>query len=811
MSTGSGYEEDTGEANFLPRSIRCVCIIALLIHPLAAFKIKMFNLPRISWRLPVLSYWRQNLQSKPLMEVEDSISLRFLVLALVIVGILATDIAAQTEFSLWAIPLSVVGAIWSYYRRRDANTSVKFCIAIGMLVALGAFLGRLLGELNDTRLGLAELLIQLQVLHSFDMPRRKDLGYSIVIGLILLGVGATLSQTFEFAPMLVLFLALALPTLVINYRSQLGLNKLEGKTNKIKITKLSSVLPSYFLLFTLIVALGLAIFAVLPRFPGYQLRTFPVSSPIEVKNGFTGRNITNPGYVRQGNANNQGSSKNGTQAGKIGEPRKLDNSSYYGFNSQINQNLRGEMTPKVVMRVRSQAEGFWRVLGFDRYTGKGWEITRNEQVLTVKRSPWSYQIFLNLLGTIARTKEIVQTYTIVSDLPNLIPAMTSPREIYFPTAVIAVDKENSLRSPVGLSEDLTYTVISDVPYRDRTSLGKASTNYPASIKNYYLQIPPEIAEKVRDRTEEIFANYNRERIATSQKSLDSPYEKALYLAQYLKQNYTIPKNPIELPYLSDKEDLVETFLFKQKGGYPDHYSTVLTVMLRSVGIPARLVAGFGSGEFNPFTGMYVVRNTDAYAMTEVYFPKYGWFTFDPIPNHPLIPPSIEENQTFSVLHSFWNWVAGWLPSPFRGFLNNVFGAIFNWIGRAIALFFALFSQGWLGVLTALILSTTAAFLGWLSWVQWRKWLKRRTFRKLPPMESLYQQMLQTLAEKGFSKHPAQTPLEYATGSYQHHSSAMAEVIDEISQAYVSWRYGGHTPNLNRLRQRWLEMKKISKN
>jgi len=52
-------------------------------------------------------------------------------------------------------------------------------------------------------------------------------------------------------------------------------------------------------------------------------------------------------------------------------------------------------------------------------------------------------------------------------------------------------------------------------------------------------------------------------------------------------------------------------------------------MLRSIGIPARLVAGFSPGEFNPFTGLYVVRNTDAYAMTEVYFPKYGWF--DPIP------------------------------------------------------------------------------------------------------------------------------------------------------------------------------------
>ncbi len=577
----------------------------------------MLNLSRINrfWRVPVGNFWRQNSQRSPLIEVEDSISLRVLVLALVILGIVATDIAAETSFSFWALPLSVVGAIWSYYRRRDANIAVKFCIAIGMLVALGAFFGRLVGELNDTRLGLAELLIQLQVLHSFDTPRRKNLGYSIVIGLILLGVAATLSQTLAFAPVLLLFLAIALPTLVLDYRSRLGLQPL--KTQKEKFNqKNSSTLNFKFLILTflLIVGLGLAIFAVLPRFPGYQLRNFPVSSAIQVKGSFTGRSIINPGYVRQGNGNNQGSGSGGTGQNRTGQPGKVDNNFYYGFNSQINQNLRGEMKPKVVMRVRSQVEGFWRVLGFDRYTGKGWEVSRNEDVTTIKRSPWSYQIFLNRPLITGKTQEIVQTYTVVADLPNLIPAMTYPKEIYFPTPMIAVDKEDGLRSPVELSEGLTYTVISEVPYRDRTLLGQASSNYPQQIKKHYLQIPPEIAEKVRQRTEEILANYNQERVAKSSKSLDSPYEKTLYLAQYLKQNYSLPQNPLDLPYLGEKDDLVEAFLFKYKGGYPDHFSTVLTVMLRSIGIPARLVAGFSAGQFNPFTGLYIVRNTDAYAI-----------------------------------------------------------------------------------------------------------------------------------------------------------------------------------------------------
>lgn len=765
---------------------------------------------RFSGRLQI-EYWREKIKLPPI-EVEDSVSLRVLVSALVILGIVATDIAAEATFSFWAVPLTIVGGIWSYYRRHKSNVAAKFCIAIGMLLALGGFFGRLLGELNDTRLLLAELLIQLQVLHSFDMPRRKDLGYSIVIGLILVGVAATLSQTLAFGPVLLLFLAIALPTLVLDYRSRLGLEALTVKKQQLKNKDTSVVhFKLLFVNFLVIVGIGLAIFTVLPRFPGYGLRTFPVSSPIDVKGDFTGRKIVNPGYVRSGNNNGEtGSSGDSSSRGEKLDRQKVDDSFYYGFNTTINQNLRGQMKPKVVMRVRSQAEGFWRVLAFDRYTGKGWEISRNDKVKRLKRSPFSYQTFLDPPLIVGKTKEIVQTYTVVSELPNLIPAMAHPKEIYFPTPIIAVDTEGGLRAPIGLSKGLTYTVLSEVPYRDRTLLGKAPSKYPNSIKNYYLQLPPQIADKVKQLTEKILEKYNEQRIGKTHKNLSSTYEKALYLAQYLKQNYKVPQNPFEIPLLSDKDDLVEAFLFKNRGGLPDQFSTVLTVMLRSVGIPARLVAGFAPGHFNPFTGMYVVRNTDAYAMTEVYFPKYGWFAFDPIPNHPLIPPSIEETQTFSVLRQFWNWIAGWLPSPVTGLLNNVFGKIFSAIAKLLSWLFSLFSQGIFGILSGLTFITTASLLCWLSWDKWRKWRYQQFLGKLQPMERLYQQMLQWTAEKGLAKHQAQTPLEYARVLHQYHSPKTAEIIEEISHAYVRWRYGGTSPDLNNLRQKWQQIRKTSK-
>lgn len=744
-------------------------------------------------RLPGLNQVWQRFGTMPLPQTEDSIGLRVLVQGLVIVGIIATDIAANTQMSVWAVPLSIVGATWSWYRRRHRNIAVKFFLAIGMLIAMGVFFNNLLASLNDTRLVLAELLIQVQVLHSFDLPRRKDLGYSMVIGLILLGVAGTLSQTLAFAPLLLIFLAIALPTLILDYQSRIGLSP-KRKTSRKKAKRSSPLSLQRLSIFLLIViALGLGIFALMPRFPGYQLQTFPVSAPMDLdERSFEGNNrgVNNPGYVSEGEGEGSGGEGTSPSSG----PGEMDETFYYGFGNQINQNLRGALKPKVVLRVRSQAPGFWRVQAYDQYTGQGWELSREDQVLEVSRPPWSYRFQLYPTSfNLGRTKTVIQSYTAVSELPNIIPALSYPKSLYFPTREVGIDTEGSLRSPLGLLEGLTYTVVSEVPVRDRTRLQQAPETYPDNIQKYYLDVPPDIADKIREKTEQL--------LATSPKPLTSAYEKALYLTQALKQRYRIPDNPFGLPYLQEDEDLVEAFLFKHEGGYPDHFSTTLTIMLRSIGIPARLVVGFGTGQFNPFTGLYVVKNTDAYAMTEVYFPNYGWFAFDPIPGHEIVPQSVEDTATFSVLRQFWQWVAGWLPSPVSNFIGELWNLVVGSLLRLIVRLWVIFSSGWMGLFGGLIFAIALGFVGWLSWVQWQTWRYRRWLGKLPPMERLYQQMLKVLRAKGYIKHPAQTPLEYARVMRQQQSSDSATVIDDISQAYVRWRYGKQTPNIDELRQR----------
>ena len=723
-------------------------------------------------------------KSSPTPSIEDSLWLRIAVQALVSVGIASTDVAASSMNSLWAIPLSIAGATWSWYSRRRRNLVAKFGIAVGMLVMLGVMLSRLLGNAGDSRLLLADLLIQLQVLHTFDLPRRKDLGYSVVIGLILMGVAATISETMAFGGFLVLFVAIALPVLLLDYRSRLGLGS-------IRIQQFSA-LPTrrIALLFGAILGLGLLIFAITPHLPGYQFRTLPVSGEVAMPKGkFDPAQVFNPGYVKTGKGGKAGA---GGQTMGSDQGQGFSAKFYYGFNEEMNQNLRGNLKPEVVMRVRAQSEGFWRVMAFDRYTGKGWKVSRNKGSNIVRRSPWSYRFILPPQQSQSNTKEVVQTFSILTEFPNLLPSLTQAREVYFPTQEIAVDAEGGMRSPGPLEEGLTYSVVSDVPYRDRSRLNQTRTTYPKTIREHYLQIPTAIAPQLQRITQEL--------LAKSQRPLTTPYEKALYLTQTLKQRYTLQPN---LPELQPQQDLVTTFLTDWNGGYPDHFASVLTIMLRSIGIPARLSTGFAPGEFNPFTGLYVVKNTDAYALSEVYFPRQGWFAFDAIPGHELYPPSVEVDQTFSVLRQFWNWVAGWLPSPLAGWVSGAISLFSKLLGKVLALF----SEGWLGIIKLCFLSFGLGIGGWGLWHAVRSFQTFAQLRRLPPMARLYQQMLQFMAEQGIQKHPTETPLEYVQQVRLTYPIAKADIVAELSQAYVTWRYGEQIPDIPYLHQRLLLLRR----
>src|SRR5207237_1214004 len=76
--------------------------------------------------------------------------------------------------------------------------------------------------------------------------------------------------------------------------------------------------------------------------------------------------------------------------------------------------------------------------------------------------------------------------------------------------------------------------------------------------------------------------------------------------------------------------LVE-FVTKTRAGYCQHFAGAMALMLRYLGIPARVAVGFSSGRYDAKRGVWTVTDHDAHAWVEVWFRGYGWLPFDPTP------------------------------------------------------------------------------------------------------------------------------------------------------------------------------------
>jgi transglutaminase-like putative cysteine protease len=159
-----------------------------------------------------------------------------------------------------------------------------------------------------------------------------------------------------------------------------------------------------------------------------------------------------------------------------------------------------------------------------------------------------------------------------------------------------------------------YSADADTRDPGQFVLNSNSTNYPPRIATLYLQLPtldPRIAPLAR----QITAN------------ADSNYKRAKAIEIYLQDNFGYT---LELPGMREPDPLAH-FLFERKKGHCEYFASSMTVMLRTLGIPARVANGFRGGEYNDLTNSYIVREKDAHSWVEVFFPEYGWVAFDPTP------------------------------------------------------------------------------------------------------------------------------------------------------------------------------------
>jgi len=160
-------------------------------------------------------------------------------------------------------------------------------------------------------------------------------------------------------------------------------------------------------------------------------------------------------------------------------------------------------------------------------------------------------------------------------------------------------------------------------------LQEAGTEYPEWILDRYLQLPEDFSPRIIKLAEDLTQDQT------------TPYGKATTITNYLRQEIEYA-NPI--PEIPNDVDPLEFILFESKQGFCNYYATLEVLMLRSLGIPARMAVGFSSGEIDEDQGMYIVRGINTHAWPEVYFPDIGWIEFEPTANQ---EPLVRLNRTDS--------------------------------------------------------------------------------------------------------------------------------------------------------------------
>lgn len=177
-------------------------------------------------------------------------------------------------------------------------------------------------------------------------------------------------------------------------------------------------------------------------------------------------------------------------------------------------------------------------------------------------------------------------------------------------------------------EQFQVTAILTNPSRQQLQI--AGTEYPEWVIDRYLQLPEDFSPRITELANQIT------------EELETPYDKVSAITAYLRREITytnpLPESPPE------GEDPLEWILFDSKEGFCNYYASLEVLMLRSVGVPARLAGGFAEGAFDSEANVYIVRSLDAHAWPEVFFPDYGWVEFEPTGNQdPLLRPNRPED------------------------------------------------------------------------------------------------------------------------------------------------------------------------
>lgn len=391
---------------------------------------------------------------------------------------------------------------------------------------------------------------------------------------------------------------------------------------------------------------------------------------------------------------------------------------------------------------------YWRGPVLWDFDGKAW-----------RRRPWdSLPAAPGYLDTAANAPSISYAVSLEPTERHYLPVLDWPQ---------------SAQAPFFLTQEAS--LYSDKPIQKLTEYGATSWPNRSPIAG--------LSDPQRRRALTLPAGLNPRSIALARQWRSESADDRAYIERVLQWinrdfSYTLAT---EEPGLNGADE----FLFDQKQGFCQHFSSSFAVLMRAAGIPARVVTGYAGGYKNPYGDYWVLYQKDAHAWNEVWLDGEGWIRIDP--TAAVAPENILDTVTgsgggesyfgerslFSPLLDFgdfmksrWNdWVIGFNAARQMDLLRG-FGA-----GQL---------QQWQLLLALLLISAM------LSYAIFHFWQLRKALRS-DPVEAAWQRLMAALDNYGIGKMAHETAADYAARFPS--GLPFSEALRKAAGHYSRWRYG----------------------
>lgn len=590
----------------------------------------------------------------------------------------------------------------------------------------------------------------------FGVYRERDNIYLALLafGMVLSAAVLTVDSSFFFA--LVVFLLLATATFISmemrrTARQSSGWAREHGGDDR-KLRSALSAITFVLLLGVVVAAAGL--FFALPRRTGGYLSSFTPNN--QFVSGFS----------------------ESVELGQIGQ---IQQSSIVVMHIQIAADTTGSHSL------------LWRGVSLSLFDGRRWQSPESFTVLLPRfrsydlrkyerkdetesqnrprRSSLQYRVSMEPVGT------------------NVFFFAGHPTELRGDYGAVSMDYNGSIFNNGARGPITEYEATSEVSDVAPTDLAGTDRAYPPAIGLNYLQLPnldPRVTALARQVTA----------------PARSDYERATLLENHLRTKFAYTLE------LGDRvpADPIANFLFERKRGHCEYFASSMAVMLRTLGIPSRIVNGFRGGEFNDLTGSYIVRAREAHSWVEAYFPGHGWIAFDPTPaaSAPLSSGWRRVLLYLDAANEFWrDWVVNYdfirqidvsrrADQAGRDLLQSVdarwrkfYRSLVDRVRHARTTISPMKAAGWV-----VVVSTGLILL--LNLRRVLRLLKRRRLAKNPASAPKlaatiwYERMTATVSKQGWEKQPSQTPSEFV-GTIE--DPAVRRAVERFTERYQRARFG----------------------